>query len=365
MRERAPTWLCPDLEARERLLEVDERLRPAQLPFWAAMSVALLAFVPRYGAWPLVPLVAAALIGGPVRNALIDRVPPEYVIAGVAIFAQVMLGVGIAMTGGAGSPAIPVMLVAATLIPARFSGRGMWALLGVALACMVVPALIVDPAGLVRGPELLVACTCGMLGMAPLVAALTGSDRHHRAEAARDALTGLPNRRALESRFPSLLRAATARGARVAVLTCDIDHFKSVNDTHGHVRGDRVLQAFAATLEGTVREGDCICRWGGEEFVLVTVVPHALAARRAAERLRRTVAERGFDALPLTISVGAAIVEPGMVLQDAFDEADAALYRAKALGRNRVVLAGDDADAELIALPAPRADGPAPRPAVR
>lgn len=351
MREFAPTWLCPDLEARERLLEVDERLRPAQTPFWVAMLVALLAFIPRYGLWPLVPLLVAAGVGGPVRNALISRIPPEYVIAGVAAFSQAMLGIGIGLTGGAASPAIPVMLVAATLIPARFSGRGMWALLGVALACMVVPALIADPAGLVRSPELLVASICGMLGMAPLVATLTGSDRHHRAEAARDALTGLPNRRALESRFPGLVRAAQARGARVALLTCDIDHFKSVNDTHGHVRGDRVLKAFAEMLDGAVRDGDCICRWGGEEFVLATVVPHEPAARQAAERLRRGVADRGFDELPLTISIGVALVEAGHGLQEAFDQADAALYRAKAMGRNRVVLASDELSADLISLP--------------
>jgi diguanylate cyclase (GGDEF)-like protein len=352
MREFAPTWLCPDLEARERLLEVDERLRPAQLPFWAAMSIALLAFIPRYGLWPLLPLVAATIVGGPVRSALVPRVPPEYVIAGVAVFSQVMLGIGIGFTGGAASPALPVMLVAATLIPARFSGRGMWVLLGIALACMVVPALVADPASLAAHPELLVACVCGMLGMAPLVATLTGSDRQHRSAAAHDALTGLPNRRSLESRFAALVRAAQARGAQVALLTCDIDHFKAVNDTHGHVRGDRVLQAFAGVLASTVRDGDCVCRWGGEEFVVATLVPNEPAGRQAAERLRRRVAEVGFDDLPLTVSIGLAVVEPGEALQEAFDRADAALYRAKALGRNRVVVDGDELASDLISLPA-------------
>lgn len=357
MREFAPTWLCPDLEARERLLEVDERLRPAQLPFWAAMSIALVAFVPRYGVWPLIPLLAATIVAGPLRRLLLFRVPPEFVIAGAAVFSQAMLAIGIGLTGGATSPALPVMLIAATLIPARFSGRGMWILLGVALALMLVPAVIADPAGLVAYPELLVACTCGMLGMAPLVAALTGAERRHRAEAARDALTGLPNRRALETRFAALVRAAQARGAHVALLTCDIDHFKAVNDTHGHVRGDRVLQAFAALLGATVRDGDCVCRWGGEEFVIATLVPHEAAGRQAAERLRLRVAEAGCDDLPLTVSVGVALVAPGQALDEVFDRADAALYRAKALGRNRVVVDGDELDADLIELPAGRRAG--------
>lgn len=357
MREFAPTWLCPDLEARERLLEVDERLRPAQLPFWATMSVALIAFVPRYGAWPLIPLLAATIVAGPLRSLLLFRLPPEFVIAGAAVFSQAMLAIGIGLTGGATSPALPVMLIAATLIPARFSGRGMWILLGVALALMIVPALIADPAGLVAYPELLVACTCGMLGMAPLVAALTGSERQHRAEAAHDPLTGLPNRRALETRFAALVRSAHARGAHVAVLTCDIDHFKAVNDTHGHVRGDRVLQAFAGLLTATMRDGDCVCRWGGEEFVIATLVPHEPAARQAAERLRRRVADHGFDDLPLTVSIGVALVAPGEALQEVFDRSDAALYRAKALGRDRVMVDGDELAGDLIALPADPLDG--------
>jgi diguanylate cyclase (GGDEF)-like protein len=314
------------------------------------MTVALIAFVPRYGPLPLAPLLLASVVGGPVRNRMVERVPPEYVIASVAVFCQAMLGIGIALTGGSLSPALPIMLIGATLVPARFTGRGMWALLSIAMAFMVIPAFAADGMGVFSHPELLVSSVCGMLGMAPLVAAVTGSERQHRQDAARDALTGLPNRRALESQFPVAARAARARGARLAVMTCDVDHFKTVNDTYGHVRGDRVLQALADALRAAARDGDSVCRWGGEEFVLMVVVPHEMAARQAAERLRAAIAANGCDGLPLTISIGVAVVESGAGLQESFDEADAALYRAKALGRNRVVMAAEREPGELIEL---------------
>ncbi len=137
--------------------------------------------------------------------------------------------------------------------------------------------------------------------------------------------------------FPALVRAAQARGARVAVLTCDIDHFKSVNDTHGHVRGDRVLKAFRGGLGGDGARRRLRLPVGGGGVRLATLVPHEPAARQAAERLpsaspsrvRRAAADRSRS----RVARGA-----GHGLREAFDAADAALYRAKALGRNRVVL---------------------------
>jgi diguanylate cyclase (GGDEF)-like protein len=358
MRDFAPTWLCPEPADRERLLEVDEHLRSAQTGFWAALSVALLAFIPRYGFAPLAPLLAAVAGAALMRRFATGRVAPEYVIAGIAVSSQAMLAIGIGMSGGASSPGLPLMLLAATLTPARFKGRGMVVLLGVAVALMVIPSVVVDPHALIASPELLVACICGMIGLAPIVAALSGSERERRAEATLDPLTGLPNRRALDARLPVMARDAQTRGAVVALMTCDLDHFKVINDTHGHVRGDRVLQAVADTLRGAVRGSDNAYRWGGEEFVVVALVANESAARHAAERVRTQVAGANFDGLALTLSIGVAVIRTAAELKDAFVAADAALYRAKALGRNRVVVAGDAADGELIELPS---DGAAAR----
>jgi two-component system cell cycle response regulator len=130
------------------------------------------------------------------------------------------------------------------------------------------------------------------------------------------------------------------------LLIVDIDHFKAVNDTHGHDAGDLVLKEFAKRLEGNVRGVDLSCRYGGEEFVVVMPDTEVNAASMVAERLREQVAAQPFkigegddDTLDLTISIGVAATQ-GDKTADAdqlLQRADQALYRAKNEGRNRVV----------------------------
>ena len=125
----------------------------------------------------------------------------------------------------------------------------------------------------------------------------------------------------------------------MALLVVDLDHFKRVNDTYGHPAGDAVLKALASILTQGVRESDIICRYGGEEFLILLPVTDAAAALALAERVRASV-----DAVPdtperpaCTTSIGVACVQAGDTSFDALiGRADAALYRAKAGGRNRV-----------------------------
>jgi diguanylate cyclase (GGDEF)-like protein len=159
-----------------------------------------------------------------------------------------------------------------------------------------------------------------------------------------DPLTGLFNRRFLVEQAPRLWRQARRDGTRVAALVLDLDHFKRLNDTHGHAAGDAVLQAVAGALAAAVRPSDILARTGGEELVVLGLVGDPDEAAHLAERLRSAVAaSRTADGHAVTASVGVALTRPadGDSATDGLwrlvDRADAAMYQAKQQGRDRVV----------------------------
>ncbi len=163
--------------------------------------------------------------------------------------------------------------------------------------------------------------------------------------AVTDSLTGLFNRRYLETHLAQLVGHAINRGKPLSVITLDVDYFKTVNDTHGHQAGDRVLQELAGRIRSAIRGVDLACRTGGEEFVVVLPGTEIGIAQRVAERLRQAVANRPFTAAPgfalnITISAGVAALNGISESVDTIlKQADQALYRAKREGRNCVILA--------------------------
>ncbi len=163
--------------------------------------------------------------------------------------------------------------------------------------------------------------------------------------AMHDALTGLPNRRHFEMSMASRIAELAGYGRRFGLLIADIDRFKLVNDQHGHAAGDVALRTVARTLLESSRHVDDIARFGGEEFVLTIADADEDALRAIAERFRvlveRSRAPTGERDLRITISLGGTIAEVGDTAEAIFGRADAALYRAKEGGRNRVVLHGD------------------------
>jgi two-component system cell cycle response regulator len=159
-----------------------------------------------------------------------------------------------------------------------------------------------------------------------------------------DALTGLFNRRYMETHLGALVDQAASRGKPLAVLVLDIDFFKSINDGHGHDAGDDVLREFALRIRKSIRNIDLACRYGGEEFVIVMPETDMGVATMVAERLRRKIASEPFSIqngakhLPVTLSIGiAALGGGGDNVAAMLKRADQALYRAKRDGRNRVV----------------------------
>ncbi len=159
-----------------------------------------------------------------------------------------------------------------------------------------------------------------------------------------DALTGLYNRRYMETHLATLIEQAAARGKPLALLVVDIDYFKAVNDTHGHDAGDDVLREFALRIRKATRNIDLACRYGGEEFVIVMPETDMAVGTMVAERLRRRIAsepfaiQQGARNLDVTISIGIAALDgPADNAAAVLKRADTALYRAKRDGRNRVV----------------------------
>jgi diguanylate cyclase (GGDEF)-like protein len=158
-------------------------------------------------------------------------------------------------------------------------------------------------------------------------------------EALYDALTGLPNRRQLDARLEQFLRRATRQDHKFAVLFLDLDHFKSINDSMGHVLGDRVLRTVAQRLVECVRPGDLVTRFGGDEFiVLVGNVTHPGVAVNIARRIRRvmkTPIEVDRKQFVLSASIGIALSSPCRGTPERLVQvADQAMYRAKSRGRN-------------------------------
>ncbi len=156
-----------------------------------------------------------------------------------------------------------------------------------------------------------------------------------------DALTGLYNRRFLDATLNAEFVRSERSQVSLSVLMMDIDHFKKFNDTHGHDQGDRVLQMVARCLQEQVRSFDFPCRYGGEEYVAILPSMPSDAACRLAEAIRVKVADTEVDGLHVQLSIGVATF-PGIKAakpEDVIEAADAALYRAKETGRNRVMVA--------------------------
>lgn len=176
--------------------------------------------------------------------------------------------------------------------------------------------------------------------------ALTYRQRYEAllARSGRDSLTGLFDRGRLDDDGPRWLEAATRDGRATSVFVIDVDHFKNVNDHHGHTVGDDVLRLIAESLRQRTREGDSIYRYGGEEFVIIgTGLPH-VPALAAAECIRADIAEASAAAgRPITVSIGVATAPLDATnFSELFTVADRRLYAAKSSGRDRVVGRADD-----------------------
>ena len=339
-RVHQPTWLCPDAASRERLLDMDERLKRPRAIAFALIAVGIVAAAPLIGWWGL-GLLVVAVLGFRLAQGIAERIAaPEHALFASWAVSELVIAGSVAVTGGITSYTASWLLVPLVTLPARFGTRGVAA--GVAFIGVLVTAIaiVVEPSQPLPPIYALFALLTTLTAVAVLSTALMRSDVDHRTEAVIDGLTGMLNRRALDQRLQELTAQAHITGQPIAVIAADIDHFKRVNDEHGHATGDAVLVEVAYRLRKALRAFDLAYRVGGEEFLIVLPGADVAAAADLAEQLRAAVAAEPAVGLWVTMSFGVA-GSAGQDLQRELllDEADTALYAAKARGRDQVVAA--------------------------
>jgi diguanylate cyclase (GGDEF)-like protein len=336
-----------------------ERFADTHNWFWVSSTIGsvLLAIylalaIPTYGWLPFL-LVGLTALSGPL-TLLVNHEIPERRYALSHVGWLVILGFTAAATGGAHSFLLP-LLVAYTLgFFSRLAPKAACAYAVSAFALAVIPVLVTDWDGFLDAPWLLLSCTMGLLSMTPLAAQMAAGELRQRGEATIDQLTGLLNRRGLDERIAELSQQAMVMGDEtpIAVVVGDLDHFKSVNDTYGHQRGDDVLRDVAYIIRKTLRRFELVYRMGGEEFLIVLPGHDLAAAAVTAEAVRAGIAAGRPGGLDVTISMGvAACTASQSDVAQLLAAADGALYAAKRAGRNRV-LAGDTSSADRTDLPA-------------
>lgn len=185
--------------------------------------------------------------------------------------------------------------------------------------------------------------------LAQSLATVQHEARALRQRVGRDELTHLANHRQILESLQQAVAVARLRRQPLCLIMADIDLFKQVNDQHGHLAGDEVLRTVASRIKAAVQRTDPVGRYGGEEFLVILPKGELPAGIAVAERIRRRVNETPIQArtleVPVTISLGVACLAPGMDLYDLIEQADRAMYVAKAAGRNRVATAPDLAQA--------------------
>jgi diguanylate cyclase (GGDEF)-like protein len=324
---------------RERLLDMEERVRRYRLACFAILALALALGRGSVGWWWIAPL-AAGLAGFAIADRFMRTSPrPAMWVAGAWAALPILLAAAVLVTGESTSPVLIWFALPAVTLGVRFEPRGMVFGTAFVLTTFVASTVLPDAHAAWEHRQSLIAAAALIVSTVILSGALVESDRAHRRRSTIDPLTGLFNRNALEQRLGELegQPCSPEEGLSHAFLLCDLDHFKRVNDRLGHAAGDAVLQDVAYTMRAALRAGDSIYRVGGEEILVILPGASREDAVEIAERLRAEVRERRPVGISISVSIGVAVAEPDAVdTEDLLARADAALYAAKAGGRNLV-----------------------------
>jgi diguanylate cyclase (GGDEF)-like protein len=353
------SWLCRDDLDRERLLDMEQHLRPLRVVTMLVIAGTLLASA----AFISTEVFISALVGVVIAlglfrlaDAYAGRVErPEYLMFAAWAGAELVIAACIVVDGGPDSPAVAWLAIPVVTLASRFSMRGVVLGVAIALSLLVAVTVGVDAGAVIDDPVVATAPAVVILTIAILSVALMRSDVHHRGAAVIDPLTGMLNRNALSTRVEELAQQSRVSGQPVGLIMGDLDDFKRVNDTLGHASGDAVLKDIAYTLRKHLRAFDLAYRIGGEEFLIVLPGAHVHHCAGVAEELRLRIAECSFgDDVRLTMSFGVSASAAGTEFDygQLFTAVDQALYEAKRLGRNRVCVtpparAPEDGAAEI------------------
>ena len=331
------TWLCPTELDRSRVVEASDRVHTIRRVGSITVGIALIASAPWIGWWTLILLAASTVNFANVERRIYTSPRPERVSMFGIIVTLILLGGGIAYSGGPRSPLLPWIVLPAGMAAARFRPQVVEVGLGVSAAAIFVVTFGVHPGWTVANPAPVIAVLALLVTVVSIVWALQAAELYHRGEAVLDQLTGLLNRNALLPRFQELTQQARLTNSPICLVLCDLDNFKQVNDTHGHDVGDDVLRDVAYELRKVLRSFELAYRLGGEEFLIVLPGIHLQGGAEIAERLREAVEQSKPGGVHVTVSIGLSAGRGEDVDYDSlFKAADSALYEAKRAGRNRV-----------------------------
>lgn len=338
--ERGTSWLCPAEADRSRLLDMERRIKPIRLTAMVILGGALIASGPWIGWWPVPVLLVSLAIFGLVDRGIEHARRPEYRMAAGWALSQVLIAGSIVLSGGNDSPALAWLAIPVVTLSARFSNRGVVAGLTLTIALLLGVTLGIDHGAVVEDPSNLFFALAIIGAVGILSTPLMISDKAHRSDAQIDALTGLLNRHALEMRLVELEQQAEGGDVTIGVIVADLDHFKAINDAHGHSVGDDVLRTTADRLRSQGRAFELIYRIGGEEFLILLPGASLQDTADHAELLRDAIAAAPIAGVRVTMSCGTSASHAGAFdFQRVFARADAALYDAKQHGRNQVRVA--------------------------
>ncbi len=336
------SWIIRNEAERQRFREIHARLVPINSKM---LLVIVVAMAPAIVTTDNVIAILAAL-GGVAFFGAVQRIGermsrPEVLVLFGLIGSVVMIVVALAAYDTARSPAL--LLCAWTIcgIAGRFNDRVVAISVAITAVAMEIAIIAPDPSVLWTSPIDVTLPPVALIAVWTACTVHRDSDLASRGAAVVDQLTGLLNRTALNARIEELEHQSRVTGEPVGLVVLDLDHFKLVNDTHGHTRGDEVLRGIGELLRRETGVHDATYRIGGEELVVVLPARGLSPARVLAERLRDAVAAAPIADLPVRASLGVAASEDGrpFVWDDVFARADAALYEAKRAGRDRVVVA--------------------------
>jgi diguanylate cyclase (GGDEF)-like protein len=294
-------------------------------------------------AWAILPLLSlpAAILTSPI---LIGRwgADPERTDLVGSLVVTIAMAFAAGASGGTSSPIVFLLPIGVVMNALRAGPRPI-ALCSLVTSVVFLATSLAFDAGAIRAEPLpMLAVLAMMVGVTIASIALARAEISHRDASTVDPLTGLLNRHGLGDRFEELRQQALVTGAPITVVLFDLDHFKRVNDDHGHDAGDRMLRAVADTVSETLRTFELVYRIGGEEFLILLPGIAEWEAESVAEQLRAAIERLGPEAgIPITASFGVSgAVGAEIDFERLYRRADEALYEAKRGGRDRVSLGG-------------------------
>jgi diguanylate cyclase (GGDEF)-like protein len=349
---REPEALAPPVVSRQRVVEFAGEIDRGTQAVAVLVGAVLLATAVFRDAWAALPLVVllAILALGPL--AIRRGARPQSTELILSLVLTIAMATAAGLTGGTSSPLV-FLLPIGVVMNARRAGPGPVALCAaVTVIVFAAVSLAADAGAVLDEPLPMLAVLAMQAGVTIAAIALARAEIGHRRASIVDPLTGLLNRQGLPARFEELRRQALVAGAPISLVIFDLDHFKEVNDGHGHDVGDRLLREVADEVRRTLRTFELVYRVGGEEFLILLPGMEAWEGGSLAEQLRLAIEELGrTTATGITASFGVSSAGGAEIEFDRlYRRADQALYRAKGSGRDRVEV-GDAALDPAVAAP--------------